>query len=55
MIDLKVWPAQVADGNDPTLTPGKGPKGNRMYRLKKVQKYKYSDRYICRTNKYMCV
>lgn len=38
MIDLKVWPAQVADGNDPTLTPGKGPKGNRMYRLKKVLK-----------------
>ncbi|CAL8086645.1 unnamed protein product [Orchesella dallaii] len=38
MIDLKVWPAQVADGSDPTLTPGKGPKGNRMYRLKKLAK-----------------
>jgi hypothetical protein len=36
MIDLRVWPNQVADGNENSVTPGKGPKGNRMYRLTKV-------------------
>jgi len=37
MLDLRIWPSQVADGNDDNnQTPGKGPKGNRMYRLNKV-------------------
>lgn len=37
MIDLRVWPGQVADGNENSVTPGKGPKGNKMYRLTKVR------------------
>lgn len=36
-MDLRVWPGQVADGNENSVTPGKGPKGNRMYRLTKVK------------------
>ena len=37
LLDLRVWPGQVADGHEVTATPGKGPKGNRMYRLHKVR------------------
>lgn len=36
MLDLRVWPGQVADGCIPSATPGKGPKQSNLYRLNKV-------------------
>jgi len=36
MLDLRVWPGQVADGSIPSATPGKGPKDSNLYRLNKV-------------------
>lgn len=40
MLDLRVWPNKVADGNNPTTTPGKAKDSGKeqMQRLAKLAK-----------------
>lgn len=40
MLDLRVWPNKVADGNSPTTTPGKATDSGKeqMQRLAKLAK-----------------
>lgn len=46
MVDLRVWPNQIADGNFPTKTPGKGRDHGKeqMQRLAKVSTAKVFER-----------
>lgn len=50
MLDLRVWPNREADGNFPTLTPGKTKNGKeQMQRLAKLAK-KHRNGYITKVS-----